>query len=126
MLKRAVCPCWEASSRAGFVPIWWIALEDGPSNDGLIQRFQLLVWPDTTPNWNYVDRVPDAVSEAQAALVFRKLVELDAENPARFRFASDAQELFIDWLAALETKIRGDELHPASDLALEQVPQSHA
>ena len=89
------------------------ALEDGPSNDGLIQRFQLLVWPDTAPDWNYVDRAPDAVSEQQAARVFRKLVELDAENPARFRFAPDAQELFIEWLAELEAKIRGDELHPA-------------
>lgn len=89
------------------------ALRDGPTNDGLIQRFQLLVWPDTAPDWNYVDRAPDAVSEQQAARVFRKLVELDAENPARFRFASDAQELFIEWLAKLEAKIRGDELHPA-------------
>ena len=89
------------------------ALEDGPSNDGLIQRFQLLVWPDTAPDWNYVDRAPDAASEQQAARVFRKLVELDAENPARLRFALDAQELFIEWLAELEAKIRGDELHPA-------------
>lgn len=89
------------------------ALEDGPSNDGLIQRFQLLVWPDTAPDWKYVDRAPDAASEQQAARVFRKLVEMDAEHPARFRFASDAQELFIEWLAELEAKIRGDELHPA-------------
>jgi putative DNA primase/helicase len=89
------------------------ALEDGPSNDGLIQRFQLLVWPDTAPDWNYVDRAPDAVSEQQAARVFRNLVELDTENPARFRFAPDAQELFIEWLAKLEAKARGNELHAA-------------
>jgi len=89
------------------------ALEDGPSNDGLIQRFQLLVWPDTAPDWNYVDRVPDASSEQQAACVFRNLVELDAESPARFRFAPEAQELFIEWLAELEAKIRGNELHSA-------------
>jgi putative DNA primase/helicase len=89
------------------------ALEDGPSNDGLIQRFQLLVWPDTDPGWEYVDRPPDVASEQRAARVFRNLVELDAETPARFRFASDAQELFIEWLGELEAKIRGDELHPA-------------
>ena len=29
------------------------ALKDGPSNDGLIQRFQLLVWPDTEPDWEH-------------------------------------------------------------------------
>jgi putative DNA primase/helicase len=89
------------------------ALEDGPSNDGLIQRFQVLAWPDTTPEWNYVDRPPDAASEHKATLVFCRLVEMSVENPARFRFAPDAQELFVDWLSELEAKIRGDELHPA-------------
>jgi len=89
------------------------ALEDGPSNDGLIQRFQLLVWPDTAREFTNVDRAPDAASEEQAARVFRKLVEMDAEDPARFRFAPDAQELFNEWYVELEAKIRGDELHPA-------------
>ena len=41
------------------------ALHDGPSNDGLIQRFQLLVWPDTDLEWEYVDRRPDQAVEAQ-------------------------------------------------------------
>ncbi len=89
------------------------ALEDGPSNDGLIQRFQLLIWPDTVPDWTNVDRPPDAASEEQTARVFRKLVGLDAENPARFCFASDAQELFNEWQAELEAKVRGQDLHPA-------------
>ena len=31
------------------------ALADGPSNDGLIQRFQLLVRPDPQPSWEYQD-----------------------------------------------------------------------
>jgi hypothetical protein len=39
--------------------------------------------------------------------IYRKLVELHAENPVHFRFAPDAQELFIEWLAELEAKIRG-------------------
>ncbi len=89
------------------------ALEDGPSNDGLIQRFQLLVWPDTAPDWCYVDRPTDPKCEETAARVFRNLVELDPKNPARFRFASDAQELFVEWLEKLESKIRRGELHPA-------------
>src|SRR4029077_3271634 len=65
------------------------ALRDGPSNDGLMQRFQLLVWPDLD-SWEYVDRAPDAAAEEQAAHVFRKLVELDPESPTRFRFAPEA------------------------------------
>ena len=89
------------------------ALEDGPSNDGLIQRFQVLVWPDTEPGWTYVDRPPDVASEEQAAGVFRKLVELDAANPKRFHFIPEGQELFVEWLKELEVKVRGNELHPA-------------
>jgi len=89
------------------------ALKDGPSNDGLIQRFQLLVWPDTHKAWAYVDREPDARSAQRAAMVFRRLLEMDCENPARFRFSPEAQELFIEWLGVLEQKVRGGELHPA-------------
>lgn len=89
------------------------ALEDGPSNDGLVQRFQLLVWPDTSPRWTYVDRKPNADAEARAAHTLRALVAMNEEQPERLRFAPDAQELFVDWLCELEGKIRADELHPA-------------
>lgn len=89
------------------------ALADGPSNDGLIQRFQLLVWPDTPAEWNYIDRTPNAAFEETASRVFRRLVMLDSENPLRFRFDPEAQQLFVEWLADLESKVRGGELHPA-------------
>jgi hypothetical protein len=89
------------------------ALEDGPSNDGLIQRFQLLVWPDMEQDWKYVDRAPDQEATQKASEVFRTLVAMNPEEPARFRFDADALELFVDWLEELEAKIRGGELHPA-------------
>jgi putative DNA primase/helicase len=89
------------------------ALKDGPGNDGLIQRFQLLVWPDTVPDWELVDRPPDAASEEQLTRILGRLMEIDADNAPRFRFAPDAQELFIEWLTELESKVRGNELHPA-------------
>ena len=89
------------------------ALKDGPGNDGLIQRFQLLVWPDTVTEWRNVDRAPDAAAERHAEYVFRNLLALDAENRLRFHFAPDAQELFTEWLGELEVKVRGTELHPA-------------
>lgn len=89
------------------------ALEDGPSNDGLIQRFQVLVWPDTTLHWDYVDRLPNLASEEKAAHIFQKLVTLNPENPAIYKFSLAAQSLFIEWLGELEGKLRGNELHPA-------------
>ena len=79
----------------------------------MIQRFQVLVWPDTEAKWNYIDRAPDAAAERRAAEIFRTLVELDAASPMRFRFCSEAQKLFIEWLTELEVKVRGDELHLA-------------
>jgi hypothetical protein len=39
------------------------ALEGGVSDDGLIQRFQLLVWPDVSTAWKNVDRWPDSAAK---------------------------------------------------------------
>jgi len=89
------------------------ALHDGPSNDGLIQRFQLLVWPDTDLEWKYIDRRPDPATEARVKQIFETLVRLDHENPLQFRFDAGAQQLFIEWLTDLEAKVRSHELHPA-------------
>ena len=81
-------------------------------NDGLIQRFQLLVWPDTTPHWRYVDEVPQGKWEKQVAGIFERLVALDPETPTQFRFGAQAQKLYVEWLAGLEAKIRSGNLHP--------------
>jgi putative DNA primase/helicase len=89
------------------------ALADGPSNDGLIQRFQLFVWPDIPKIWQYVDRRPDKTAEAEVTRIFKRLVQMDAANPKLLRFADAAQELFIEWLTGLELRLRGDTLHPA-------------
>jgi hypothetical protein len=84
------------------------ALAGGPSDDGLFQRFQLLVWPDPPKRWELVDRRPDARAIAVTEKVFSSLANLSAESPVSMRFASDAQELFFAWLTELEGKIRGE------------------
>jgi putative DNA primase/helicase len=60
-----------------------------------------------------VDRRLDPAIEAQVRLIFEVLLELDHESPLRFRFDTDAQRLFIEWLTDLEAKLRINELHPA-------------
>ena len=87
------------------------ALHDGPSNDGLIQRFQLLVWPDTEREWRYVDRPPDAAAEKRVADIFRLLISIDPSQPLLFRFDVDAQQLFKAWLSELEATVRSEDLH---------------
>jgi putative DNA primase/helicase len=89
------------------------AVDDGPGDDGLIQRFQLLVWPDPIP-WKGTDRPPDHAAAQRVEHAFRKLVQMDCETPARFKFSSDAQELFNAWRDELEsTKLRGSNEPPA-------------
>jgi putative DNA primase/helicase len=86
------------------------ALQDGPTNDGLIQRFQILVWPDAPCAWTYIDRLP---KENRLRQVFQRLTLLDAEAPTIFTFEARAQGFFQEWLGALENRIRRDDLHPA-------------
>ena len=88
-------------------------LRGGPTDDGLIQRFQLLVWPDPPNTWKLVDRPPDSMALKQVETILQKLVKLDAEFPLRFKFSAEAQELFYAWLAALEAKVRSEDIHPA-------------
>ena len=94
------------------------ALSDGPGNDGLIQRFQLLVWPDVPEKWQYVDRRPDKMAETEVTRIFKRLVQMDAENPKVLHFTEAAQELFIEWLTGLELRLRGGAIHPALEAHL--------
>jgi len=88
------------------------ALRDGPTNDGLIQRLQLVVWPDIPREWKYRDRVPNAPAMKVAETVYRRVASMSAESPIRMKFSWNGQELFAVWLPDLETRLRGDELSP--------------
>jgi hypothetical protein len=86
------------------------ALAEGRGADGLLQRFQLLAWPDFANEWHNVDRRPDVEARHRARQVFEAVVQLpeSAEIPA-VHFAPAAQEVFDDWRQALETRLRSDE-----------------
>ena len=85
-------------------------LKDGPSNDGLMQRFQMLIWPDTTGEWRYIDRPPNHRAIDRVSHAYRRIVEMDSECPLILKFTPDAQALFREWLGQLESRIRGDDL----------------
>jgi putative DNA primase/helicase len=89
------------------------ALRDGPSNDGLIQRFSVTVWPDIPPDWELVDRLPNLKAQARVARVFFRLVSLRGEPGPILKFDAQAQELFNEWWTELERELRSGELHPA-------------
>ena len=60
-----------------------------------------------------MDRPLDSALEERLTRIFVTLVKLDPVSPLRFRFDEVAQALFVEWLADLETKLRGSDLHPA-------------
>jgi len=99
------------------------ALSGGADDDGLLQRFQVAVWPDLGRDWRNVDRYPDTTAKNRAFEVFQALDELTPETIGAeitedeipgLRFAPDAQELFDEFRAQLERQIRcGEEAAPA-------------
>lgn len=89
------------------------ALHGGPADDGLMQRFSLLTWPNIRPDWRYVDRPPDQDLMDKVYHLAASLCSLDVANQQRFLFDDEAQLLFVDWLTELEHRMRGEALHPA-------------
>ncbi len=90
----------------------------GRGADGLLQRFQMLVWPDEPRGWVNVDRWPDTDAKNAAFATFERLAGLDPlavgggsddGGLSYLRFALDAQEAFDEWRSDLEARIRAGE-----------------
>ena len=88
-------------------------------NDGLVQRFQMLVYPDAS-NWEYVDVKPDkeASRDLQAALNFLANTDFskhgahtDSKHPY-LHFSPEAQKIFIEWQKELKVKTRDTAEEP--------------
>ncbi len=84
------------------------AVSGGVGNDGLLQRFGLMVHADFTKEWRLIDRAPNKHAYDQVMSAFACLDELNGDGHF-FRFNGEAQELFYDWLTKLETNIRSLE-----------------
>ena len=106
------------------------AVRGGRGDDGLIQRFGLLVWPDVSSRWANVDRWPDKDARTVAFKVFEDLVGLDWHTIAAtrdrgadgdeyglpyLRFTRVANERFVEWRTDWEKRLRSGELSPALD-----------
>lgn len=106
------------------------AAAGGAGDDGLLQRFQLAVWPDVNRAWVNVDRWPDREAKNRAYEVYKFLDALVAEQVGaqrderdpdatpHLRFSSEAQDLFDEWRTRLEAKVRSGEEHPAIEAHL--------
>ena len=92
-------------------------------NDGLMQRFQLLVWPDVPDEVRIVDRPPnrEAIQRMEAAIIqLRSLAtsglpdaERNSIGSSLLHFDDEAQERFDDWYRKNEEMLRKDDLSQA-------------
>jgi len=98
------------------------ALSGGAGADGLLQRFGLMVYPDISPKYEYIDRFPDKQARDTVNDLVRKLHNLDVEaittigeysKTPYLHFDDAAQEVLIEWISKHETRLRSGDDHPA-------------
>ena len=101
------------------------AMNGDAGDDGLLQRLQVVVWPDPPKDWKEVDRWPDSDARQAAFEVFDRLDAIDPDQigaePDRLpflRFDNEAQEAFGEWRARLEHRLRNEDHAPAFEAAL--------
>lgn len=90
----------------------------GLENDGLLQRFQMLVCPDEQKEWKLVDHAPDIQARDQAFAIMTKLSQMnfcdhgaildEGSGIPYFQFDEPAQIVFYEWLTELEHKLRNN------------------
>jgi putative DNA primase/helicase len=99
-------------------------------DDGLIQRFQLAVWPDVQKGWKWIDQKPDQTAYACYRDALYKLHDLpgpDLEGSStNLRFSKRAQALYIEWMERAQAEIRSDHLHPVMQSHLAKMPKTVA
>jgi hypothetical protein len=101
------------------------AINQTNQDDGLIQRFQLAVWPDVKGKWKNVDRCPNAHARAafNAALDYLNTLDVigvgakldlrDDDSIPFLQFCDAAQLKFDAWREQLGPRLRSGEDHAA-------------
>ena len=94
-------------------------------NDGLLQRFQLLVYPDKHP-WSLVDECPCPFARGRVLQICKTLATMNFTDQCAhqddplyegqyttpyFRFTPEAQTFFREWITALQKKLEAAD-HP--------------
>ncbi|MCE5294309.1 MAG: DUF3987 domain-containing protein, partial [Chlamydiales bacterium] len=100
------------------------------SNDGMLQRFQVMVYPDQ-PTWEWRNRAPNADIRHKVISLFEKLADFnpldwDATPPGDnikfpcFSFDYEAQEIFIKFTTRIHLEIIPKETNPLISQHLEK------
>ena len=88
------------------------ASKGGGGDDGLIQRFQLLVYPDNNKKWVNIDKKPNVEARDRICNLLNNLDVMLSSNaegePNVLHFSDDAQRLFDQWRYSLEIRIQNE------------------
>lgn len=99
----------------------------GTSNDGLIQRLQMTVWPDDAGPWRWVDRKPNQAARLAYDKVFRDLYELSmggTGTPAILCLSPQSQVLFQQWMMEMQTEARSNSFSSALESHILKMPKT--
>lgn len=75
-------------------------------NDGLLQRFQLLVYPDKVHEAKNIDKMADIEAYQRAVKIFTNLDNLNSGLGIPYKFSEKGQLVFNEWIVELQNKIR--------------------
>jgi putative DNA primase/helicase len=99
----------------------------GERADGMMQRFQLVVWPEPE-SFEYVDRYPDGPARKAATALFERADTFDPEamgsgdtfgnEPPFVRLSEAAQSEFVEWYSAFMRERRTAESGSTGSAAL--------
>lgn len=95
----------------------------GQSDDGLIQRLQLVVWPDDSKSWKWIDQRPDPDAQQAYENLFSALMGYKPLMP-RHMFSLRAQQIFIEWMEELQLRARHEDTTPIMESYLLKLPKS--
>ncbi len=83
--------------------------------DGLLQRFQIAVYPDVIGNVSFVDRAPNTAAMKQFEDKILSLTQWSNNATERLvlKFSDAAYQLYKKWFTENESLFRDDELSPS-------------
>ncbi|TSA87902.1 DUF3987 domain-containing protein [Deinococcus detaillensis] len=116
---RADNPCISVIGgiQPGPLTSFMVRSRAGSAGDsGLLQRFQLIVWPDSMGEWIRQNRRASSEDKARAFSVFEALDSLylpGEDEPPSLPFSDEAQPMWEEWRDALENRLRGGEVEHA-------------
>ncbi|QEE09438.1 DUF3987 domain-containing protein [Bartonella kosoyi] len=99
----------------------------GKGNDGFLQRFQMLVFPDETKDWKWVDRPPNQEAWETYEGAFRSLYDKplgSPEYPLVMRFSAEAQEIFREWMQKIFKEAKENNLSESLQAHLLKMPKT--